>query len=200
MLHTFPGIILDGSNGDVACDSYHKYKEDVAVMKEMGIQFYRFSLSWSRILPTGFSYKVNPDGIRYYNDLINALVENNIIPMITLFHFDTPLPIINLGGFTNKLIVNWFEEYARVAFEHFGDRVKLWLTFNEPSEYCRNGHIISSGTGTYRCAHNLLKAHARAYHLYKNVYKSKQKGISNKYRMPQLKRRYLPMKSSFQVR
>ncbi|KAF2902682.1 hypothetical protein ILUMI_03503 [Ignelater luminosus] len=182
--HTYPERILDGSNGDTACDSYHKYKEDVAIMKEMGIQFYRFSLSWSRILPAGFSYKINPDGIRYYNDLINALLENNIIPMITLFHWDMPQTLQDLGGFSNELIVNWFEEYVKVAFEHFGDRVKLWITFNEPITICMYGYgrdtlapaYNSSGISDYLCGHNLLKAHASAYHLYKNKYESKQKG------------------------
>lgn len=182
--HQHPEKILDGSNGDIACDSYHKYKEDVALLKEMGVQFYRFSLSWSRILPNGLSYKINPDGIRYYNDLIDTLLENDIIPMVTIFHWDLPQPLQDLGGFTNDLIVNWFEEYAKIVFEHFGDRVKLWLTFNEPINTCWYGYGIGkkapgytlSGTADYLCAHNLIKAHAKVYHLYKENYKENQKG------------------------
>ncbi|KAF2887788.1 hypothetical protein ILUMI_18385, partial [Ignelater luminosus] len=182
--HTHPELILDRSTGDVACDSYHKYEEDVALMKKMGVQFYRFSLSWSRILPTGFAYQINPDGIRYYNDLINLLLKNDIIPLVTLFHWDTPQPLEDLGGFTNALMVEWFEDYARVVFENFGDRVKLWLTFNEPKQTCYEGvggynkapGYESSGIGDYLCAHNLIKAHARAYHLYDKEFRPKQNG------------------------
>ncbi|KAF2887266.1 hypothetical protein ILUMI_18907, partial [Ignelater luminosus] len=182
--HTHPELILDGSNADVACDSYHKYEEDIALIKNMGVQFYRFSLSWSRILPTGFSDQINPDGIRYYNNLINLLIKNNIIPLVTIFHWDTPQPVEDLGGFTNELMADWFEDYARVVFENFGDRVKLWITFNEPKQTCLHGYGSDglapgyklSGTGDYLCAHNLIKAHARAYHLYDKKFRSKQNG------------------------
>ncbi|KAF2902683.1 hypothetical protein ILUMI_03504, partial [Ignelater luminosus] len=182
--HQLSEKILDGSNGDIACDSYHKYKEDVALLKEMGFHFYRFSLSWSRILPKGFSYKINPDGIRYYNNLINSLLENDIIPMVTIYHWDLPQPLQDLGGFTNELLIDWYEEYARIVFENFGDRVKLWLTFNEPVVTCMHGLALGvkapgytlSGTADYLCAHNLIKAHARVYHLYQKNYKEKQKG------------------------
>ncbi|KAF2890016.1 hypothetical protein ILUMI_16157, partial [Ignelater luminosus] len=179
-----PELILDKSNGDFACDSYHKNKEDVALMKKMGVQFYRFSLSWSRILSTGFAYKINPDGIRYYNDLINLLIKNDIILLVTLFHWDTPQPLEDLGGFTNALMVDWFEDYARVVFENFGDRVKLWLTFNEPKQTCLQSYdqnrkapgYNSSGIGGYLCAHNLIEAHVRVYHLYDTEFRSKQNG------------------------
>ncbi|KAF2881313.1 hypothetical protein ILUMI_24860, partial [Ignelater luminosus] len=182
--HQRSEYILDGSNGDFACDSYNKYKEDIALMKELGIQLYRFSLSWSRILPIGLSYKINPDGIRYYNDVINLLIKNNIVPMVTLFHWDTPQPLEDLGGFANELMAKWFEEYANVVFQHFGDRVKLWLTFNEPTVLCLDGYggnvhapgYNLSGIGEYLCIHNMLKAHARAYHLYDKKYKPTQKG------------------------
>ncbi|KAF2887322.1 hypothetical protein ILUMI_18851, partial [Ignelater luminosus] len=182
--HEHPYFMLDGSNGDIACDHYHKYKEDIALMKKMGIQFYRFSLSWSRILPTGFAYQVNPDGIRFYNDIINTLIENDIIPLVTMFHWDTPQPLQDLGAFANEMMVEWFEDYARVVFENFGDRVKMWLTFNEPRQTCWEGIGLdrqapdhnSSGIGDYLCAHNLIKAHARAYHLYDKKFKPRQHG------------------------
>ncbi|KAF2886264.1 hypothetical protein ILUMI_19907, partial [Ignelater luminosus] len=182
--HTHRELILDGSNGDIACDSYHKYEEDVALIKNMGVQFYRFSISWSRILPTGFDYKINPDGIRYYNDLINLLIKNDIVPLVTLFHWDTPQPLEDLGGFANELMAEWFEDYARVVFENFGDRVRHWLTFNEPRQICLEGYggdgkapgYESSGIGDYLCAHNLIRAHARAYHLYDQKFRPKQNG------------------------
>lgn len=153
-------------------------------MKNLGAQFYRLSLSWSRILPRGFAYEINPDGIRYYNDVLSLLLENNIIPLVTIFHWDTPQPLQELGGFTNDKMVEWFEDYARVVFENFGDKVKMWITFNEPRQTCLEGYgraglapgINSSGIGEYLCTHNLLKAHARAYHLYDEEFRSKQQG------------------------
>ncbi|KAF5307521.1 hypothetical protein FQR65_LT06876 [Abscondita terminalis] len=182
--HQYPENILDGSNGDIACDSYNKLEDDVNLIKDMGVDFYRFSLSWSRILPTGFAYKVNKDGIRYYNKLIDLLLANGITPMVTMFHWDTPQTLENLGGFTNDLMVNWFEEYARVLFENFGDRVKYWITFNEPKQTCLEGYGIAdkapghniSGIADYICVHNVLKAHARVYHMYKKTYKESQNG------------------------
>ncbi|KAF2886265.1 hypothetical protein ILUMI_19908 [Ignelater luminosus] len=182
--HTHPELILNRTNGDIACNSYHRYEEDVALIKKLGVQFYRFSLSWTRILPIGFSSKINPDGIRYYNNLINLLMKNDIIPIITIFHWDTPQHLEELGGFTNALMANWFEDYARVVFENFGDRVKVWITFNEPKEICLKGYggdekapgYNLSGTADYICAHNLMKAHARAYHLYDKQFRSKQNG------------------------
>uniref|UniRef100_A0A6P7HHU8 Myrosinase 1-like n=1 Tax=Diabrotica virgifera virgifera TaxID=50390 RepID=A0A6P7HHU8_DIAVI len=96
--HRVPSPIVDNSTGDVACDSYHKYKEDVAMLKHLGVAHYRFSLSWSRILPTGFNNKVNSLGIAYYKNLIKELRANNIEPLVTIFHWDTPQPLENLGG------------------------------------------------------------------------------------------------------
>lgn len=187
MTHKNLNVVLDKSNADIACDSYHKYEEDVRIMKEMGVQFYRFSLSWTRILPNGLSYKVNKDGIRYYNNLINLLLKYNITPMVALYHCDTPFDLEELGGFSNELMVDWFENYARVVFEYFGDRVKFWLTLSDPFIICYkncgqiNRPIENTSTGVfeYMCTHNVLKAHARVYHLYNNEYKALQKGKHN---------------------
>ncbi|XP_050512615.1 myrosinase 1-like isoform X4 [Diabrotica virgifera virgifera] len=183
--HRVPSPIVDNSTGDVACDSYHKYKEDVAMLKHLGVTHYRFSLSWSRILPTGFNNKVNPLGIAYYKNLIKELRANNIEPLVTIFHWDTPQPLENLGGWTNELIVDRFVDFAKVAFENFGDDVTYWLTFNEPKPICHEGYgsknkaplVDSPGIGEYLCAHNLLKAHAKAWRLYDEQFRSTQKGL-----------------------
>ncbi|CAB3227765.1 unnamed protein product [Arctia plantaginis] len=184
LTHNKPYYIADQSNGDIAGDSYHKYKRDVEIMRELGLDAYRLSLSWPRILPTGFANEVNPAAIDYYNKLINEMLKYNIVPMVTLYHWDLPQKLQELGGFTNPLFPEWFEEYARVVFESFGDRVKHWITFNEPREVCELGYgdidkapaLNSSAVGTYLCAKHLVLAHANAYHMYSNDFKPTQGG------------------------
>ncbi|GBP05960.1 Myrosinase 1 [Eumeta japonica] len=183
--HSRPELIKDLSNGDVADDSYHLYERDVEMMRELGIDFYRFSLSWPRLLPSGFSDRVNEAGVAYYNNLINEMLKYNIEPMITLYHWDLPQRLQDLGGWTNPLIEDWFADYARVAFEQFGDRVKYWITINEPKEVCYHGYgstglapmLNYPGIAEYMCAKNLLVAHAKAYHIYDDEFKSKYGGI-----------------------
>ncbi|XP_034235648.1 myrosinase 1-like [Thrips palmi] len=182
--HEHPELVLDRSNGDIACDSYHKFKEDIQLVKELGSNMYRFSLSWSRLLPKGTIDVKNDDGIRYYNDVIDECIANNIIPMVTIFHWDLPQPLQDLGGFTNDIIVDFFQDYADFVFQTFGDRVKWWLTLNEPWTTCVEGYgnggkapvVLAEGRGDYLCAHNSLKAHARAYRLYETKYKQSQQG------------------------
>ncbi|KAF5305139.1 hypothetical protein FQA39_LY09401 [Lamprigera yunnana] len=184
MVHSESKKIVDQSTGDVACDSYHKYKEDVAIAKGLGLQFYRFSISWSRILPTGLRNHINKAGIDYYNNLINELLKNNIKPIVTIYHFDLPQPLQDLGGWVNQESVNWYADYARIIFDHFGNRVKIWITINEPKQICLFGYalglaapgIVSDGVAHYLCGHNVLKAHAKAYHIYHNYYRPKQNG------------------------
>ncbi|KAJ0021488.1 hypothetical protein Pint_31246 [Pistacia integerrima] len=171
--HKYPGKILDGSNGDMAIDSYHRYKEDVGVMKEMNLDAYRFSISWPRILPNGkLSGGVNKEGIRYYNNVINELISNEKI-----------------------FFRNDFRDYAEVCFKEFGDRVKHWITLNEPWSYSIGGYASGllaparcsewqgmnctggdSATEPYLVAHNQLLAHASAVNLYRNKYQKTQKG------------------------
>ncbi|GBP05950.1 Myrosinase 1 [Eumeta japonica] len=185
MTHTQPCIIKDCSNGDVADDSYHQYERDVEMMRELGLDFYRFSLSWSRILPSGFADKVNEAGVAYYNNLINEMLKYNIEPMITLYHWDLPQRLQDLGGWANPHIVDWFSDYARVAYEQFGDRVKYWITINEPREVCYQGYGANTmapildfkGIGEYLCAKNLLVAHAKAYHIYDEEFKPVNGGV-----------------------
>ncbi|XP_041985555.1 lactase-phlorizin hydrolase-like [Aricia agestis] len=185
MTHTQPHVIKDQSNGDIAADSYHNYKRDVEMMRELGLDAYRFSLSWARILPNGLANKVSEDGVAFYNNYINEMVKYGIEPMVTLYHWDLPQKLQNLGGFINPMFPEWFEDYARVVYENFGDRVKLWITFNEPREICYQGYAVDTkapilnitDVGAYYCAKNLVLAHARAYHLYANEFKPTQKGV-----------------------
>ncbi|CAH0697036.1 unnamed protein product [Spodoptera exigua] len=184
MVHNTPEVIRDQSNGDVAADSYHNYKRDVEMMRELGLDAYRFSLSWSRILPTGMANEVNPAGIAFYNNYIDEMLKYNITPLITLYHWDLPQKLQELGGFANPLISDWFEDYARVVFENFGDRVKMFMTFNEPREICFEGYgaatkapiLNSTAMGAYLCAKNLVIAHAKAYHLYDKEFRPVQGG------------------------
>lgn len=144
---------------------------------------YRFS--WSRVLPDGNLAKINRAGIAYYDKLINSLLQNGIEPIATMFHFDLPQTIQNLGGFTNDVVVDYFEAYADLVFSSFGDRVKTWITINEPLVYCTlnygTGYLAPTiepvaGVGEYLCGHNVLKAHATAYRLYHKQYAHRFKG------------------------
>ncbi|ODM91695.1 Lactase-like protein [Orchesella cincta] len=177
-------FISDGTNGDVACDSYHKYTEDIKILKELGVHFYRFSIAWSRIVPTGFvADGINQGGIDYYNNLIDGLLAEGIVPFVTLYHWDLPLGLGRTNSWLNETIVNHFEDYARVVFREFGDRVKLWLTFNEPYEFCRASYNYLEESPfkeplekPYVCAHHVIMAHALAYHLYDKEFRPMQQG------------------------
>ncbi|XP_063542085.1 myrosinase 1-like [Cydia strobilella] len=185
LTHNKPEEIADESNADIACDTYNNYKRDVEMMRELGLDAYRFSLSWSRILPTGFPNQVNQAGVDFYNNYIDEMLKYNITPMVALYSWDLPQKLQELGGFTNPLISQWFEDYARVAFSLFGDRVKLWLTLHDPREICYEGYgqtlkapqLNATGIGEYLCTKNLLVAHAKAYHAYNNDFKPSQGGV-----------------------
>ncbi|KAJ6645699.1 Lactase-like protein, partial [Pseudolycoriella hygida] len=183
--HRRPSIIDDGSDGDIACDSYHKVDEDVAMLKNMGADVYRFSLSWARIFPTG-SGTANSKGVEYYNKLIDRLLENGIEPMITLYHWDLPseLHYGSLQGWPDSRIIPLFVDFAEFCFQQFGDRVKKWITFNEPWVVCYQGYDIGSKapgikntTQNYLCAHNIIRAHAKTYRVYESKYKKEQNGL-----------------------
>ncbi|KAK4882989.1 hypothetical protein RN001_006308 [Aquatica leii] len=184
MTHNNPKSIQDKSNGDIACDSYHLWKTDVQLLKNLGVHFYRFSLSWSRLLPNGLNNRINYDGVHYYNNLIDELLKYNIEPVVTLYHWDLPQGIQNIGGWPNIATADYFMDYAKVAFDLFGDRVKTWITFNEPIEICVSGYgggdkaprIIYPGISDYLCGKTILIAHAKVYHLYNNYYRAKQRG------------------------
>lgn len=182
--HRDPSPVDDGSTGDVAADSYHQYQRDVELIKDLGLDFYRFSISWTRICPNGFAEKINQAGVNYYNNLINELVKNNIKPFVAMYHSDMPWNLQVLGGWTNPLVVDWFTDYAKVLLEKFGDRVKHWVTINEPKQVCYDGYGADfqtpvpniTGIALYLCAKNILLAHAKVYHLYDEEFRMVQNG------------------------
>lgn len=185
LTHSYPYATEDLQNADVANDSYKKYKRDVEMIRELGLDVYRFSLSWTRILPTGFPNAINQAGIDYYNKLINEMLKYNIQPVVTLYHWDLPQKLQDLGGWANPYIVDWFTDYSRIAFQQFGDRVKYWITINEPREICYAGYgeymmaprIDIKGYAEYLCAKNVLMSHAKTYHLYDKEFRPTQGGI-----------------------
>jgi beta-galactosidase len=178
-----PGKIANGESGNIACDHYHRYKEDVQLMKAMGLKYYRFSISWSRVMPAGRG-EVNEQGIKFYSDLIDELLANGIEPWVTLNHFDLPLALeFELDGWLSPQLPDLFQEYAKVCFERFGDRVKSWITLNEAwvvamvcygTGYFAPGKV--SDTFPYIAAHHQLLAHAKAYRLYDQQFRTIQKG------------------------
>lgn len=132
------GYIIRNENGNVACDHYHRYREDVAIMKELGLKSYRFSVNWPRVMPEGYG-TVNEKGLQFYIDLVNELTEAGIEPMVTLFHWNLPTAIYELGGWENPQVVDWFEQYTDVVTTALGKKVKYWMTFNEPQLFIGAG-------------------------------------------------------------
>ncbi|XP_075924108.1 lactase/phlorizin hydrolase-like [Petromyzon marinus] len=184
-VHTRP--VFGGGTGDVTCDSYHRIAQDMVILNGIGLSYYRFSISWSRIFPKGdprLSSGPNEPGVRYYNDLINNLTSAGIQPMVTLFHWDLPQALQDTGGWVNDSTIAAYVAYAEFCFATFGDRVKFWFTFNEPY----NTAWLSNGLGVtapgvyeplrspYVVTHNVLRAHARAWHVYDGAYRAAQGG------------------------
>lgn len=155
----------------VCADQYHRYREDIALMAEMGFKTYRFSVSWSRIIPEGTG-AVNPKGIAYYNHLIDECLKYGIEPLVTMFHFDMPAALDKRGSWSNRESVDWFVNFAKVLFENYGDRVKYWLTINEQNMLTLCGPVIGTLTipqgttnvlkETYQQNHHMLVAQAKA--------------------------------------
>lgn len=181
-----PGNTLDNVTGDVTCDHYHRMEEDVALMKSLNVKAYRFSISWSRILPKGTG-DLNPRGIQFYSRLIDTLLANDIEPWVTLFHWDLPQALEEeYGGWLDMRTSEAFAEYARICFEQFGDRVKRWITLNESwtvsvAGYNNGvhapGHKDKPSTEPYIVGHHLLLAHAKAVRVYKQHFATEQKGL-----------------------
>ncbi|KAK1336989.1 hypothetical protein QTO34_003031 [Cnephaeus nilssonii] len=172
--------------GDVACDSYHKIAEDVAALRNLGVSHYRFSISWPRVLPDGTTKYINEAGLSYYVQLIDALLAANIKPQVTIYHWDLPQALQDVGGWENETIVQRFRDYADVLFQRLGGKVRFWITLNEPFVIALQGYGYGTaapgisfrpGTAPYIAGHNLIKAHAEAWHLYNDVYRARQGGL-----------------------
>ncbi|MFP4697232.1 MAG: GH1 family beta-glucosidase [Eubacteriales bacterium] len=177
------GNVENGDTGDIACDHYHKYEEDVELLKELGISSYRFSVAWPRIFPKKGEY--NEKGMKFYVNLINKLKEANIEPAITLYHWDMPMWAHEEGGWTNRESVDWFLEYAKKCFEILGDKVKIWITHNEP--FCASFlgyHIGIHAPGikdlekAVIASHHMLLSHGKAVKLFKEMKMNGDIGIT----------------------
>jgi len=162
--HT-PGNVVGDETGDVACDHYRRWREDVALMRELGLSAYRFSVSWSRVLPEGRG-RVNQPGLDFYRRLVDALGEAGIAPMLTLYHWDLPAALNDRGGWLSRDVAFWFADYADVLVSALGDRVALWATLNEPWVVADAGYLhgvhapgLRSLEAAARAAWNLLRAH-----------------------------------------
>ncbi|KAI5238039.1 beta-glucosidase [Aureobasidium subglaciale] len=182
----------NGESGDVACDHYHRMRQDVTLLKSYGVDCYRFSISWSRLIPLGGRQDaVNPTGIAFYNDLIDCLLAQGIKPVITLYHWDLPLALHKRyqGMLDTEEFQADFTHYAKLCFKHFGDRVKQWITFNEPfiiSIYGYHSGVLAPGRSTehgndsstepFRVGHSIILAHAATVELYVKHFKSSHEG------------------------
>lgn len=164
-----PGAVWRGQSGDIACDHYHRYREDIALMKELGIRAYRFSVSWPRVMPEGVG-AINPRGIEFYDRLVDTMLAAGIEPWLTLFHWDYPLALYHRGGWLNRESADWFGEYAAVLGKRLGDRVSHWMTQNEPQCFIGLGlHTGYHAPGdklrfdeVLLAAHHSLMAHGKA--------------------------------------
>ncbi|ERP38852.1 GH1 family beta-glucosidase [Chitinivibrio alkaliphilus] len=171
-----PGAVVGGETGDVACDHYNRYADDIALWASLGLQSYRFSLSWSRLFPHGRG-RVNSKGVDFYNRVIDTLLFHNITPVITLFHWDFPLDLFYQGGWLHRDSAYWFADYAAFAAQTFGDRVTWWITQNEPQCFIELGHktgyhapgLSLPQREVLWAAHNSLRAHGCAYGQMKEV-------------------------------
>jgi beta-glucosidase len=172
--HT-PGMMANGDTGDVACDHYRRYKDDVQLMRELGLQSYRFSVAWGRVLPDGIG-RVNPKGLDFYSRLVDELLENGIEPTATLFHWDLPAALDDRGGWLNRDSAQWFAEYAEVLFKALDGRVKRWYTINEPWVVTDGGYLHGALAPGHRnkyeapiATHNLMRASGAGIQAYRAV-------------------------------
>jgi beta-glucosidase len=164
-----PKAVWSGHSGETACDHYHLWKDDVVLMKQMGVQAYRFSISWPRILPQGTG-TINLNGLDFYDRLVDELLNNGIQPFITLFHWDYPYDLYCRGGWQNPYSPDWFADYVSVVIEQFSDRVEHWMTLNEPQVFVGNGHYSGQHAPGLKLQrkellqiiHHVLLAHGKA--------------------------------------
>ncbi|MCB9438532.1 MAG: beta-glucosidase [Anaerolineales bacterium] len=180
--HT-PDHVFNDDNGDVACDHYHRYPEDVALMQSLGVHGYRFSVSWPRVLPQGIG-AANPLGLDFYDRVVDELLKANITPYLTLYHWDLPQALQDKGGWANPSVVDWFLEYTSVMTSRLGDRVKHWATHNEPWVVAFLGHQIGLHAPgiqdlptALKVSHHLMVSHGKAVPLIRSTVADAQVGI-----------------------
>ncbi|KAB8125595.1 beta-glucosidase [Gracilibacillus oryzae] len=170
-----PGKVVNGDNGDIACDSYHRYEEDVELLTDLGVDVYRFSVAWPRIFPNGTG-EVNQEGLEYYHRLVDKLIEKGIEPMCTLYHWDLPQALEDKGGWNNRETIDAFVQYAELMFNEFSGKIKSWLTLNEP--WCIS--FLSNYIGAHapgnkdlqlatQISHHLLVAHGLTVKKFRNL-------------------------------
>jgi beta-glucosidase len=176
--HT-PGRVQDGDTADVTCDHYRRWESDVDLMQSLGLNSYRFSIAWGRVLPEGTG-RVNAAGLDFYERLVDRLLSRGIQPMVTLFHWDLPAALDDRGGWLNRDIAQWFAEYANVVFRRLDDRVEYWTTLNEPWVVADGGYmhgVLAPGHRNIfeapRAAHHLMMAHGAAVQAYRAVGRNK---------------------------
>uniref|UniRef100_A0A6P7GLS3 Myrosinase 1-like n=1 Tax=Diabrotica virgifera virgifera TaxID=50390 RepID=A0A6P7GLS3_DIAVI len=177
-VHRVPSPIKNGDTGDIACDSYYKYKEDVKLAADLGIKLYRFSISWPRVLPTGKADNISEAGLNYYKNLVKEIRNYGMIPVATIYHWDLPQKLYDEGiHWSNVSLVPYIVDYARIVIKALPD-VGYWVTINEPKQVCRIGYgatmlapaLNSSGLLEYDCAYVLVKSHAAIYRMYKKEF------------------------------
>jgi len=185
--HTFshePGVIAGGDHGDVACDHYRRWRDDIALMRELGLRAYRFSIAWPRVFPTGRS-AVNPAGLAFYDRLVDGLLEAGIQPMVTLYHWDLPQALEDEGGWSSPSIADHYADYAETMMRTLGDRAKKWITFNEPWVFHWVGTVLGiHAPGRHDMAaallggHHTLRAHGMAVERFRALVPDGEIGIT----------------------
>src|SRR5690625_4426415 len=170
-----PGKVINGDNGDRACGSYYKYEEDVELLEDLGVDIYRFSVSWSRILPNGTG-EINQKGLDYYHHLVDSLLEKGIEPMCTLYHWDLPQALQDQGGWDNRETIDAFVNYAELMFKEFDGKIKYWITLNEPwcisflsnyiGEHAPGNKDLQLAT---QISHHLMVAHGKTVQKFREL-------------------------------
>lgn len=179
------GRVFEGHSGSVACDHYHRFREDVALMHTLGIKAYRFSISWSRILPDGVG-QVNQEGVAFYRSLVEELLKYDICPIVTLYHWDMPAALYDRGGWLNPESPQWFARYTSVVAAALGDKVKHFITFNEPAIFVGLGFVEGihapglqlSRRDALQMVHHVLLAHGRAVKVLRDMVENGKVGIA----------------------
>nr|WPM03615.1 myrosinase 1 [Phyllotreta armoraciae] len=176
--HRIPSPITNNDTGDVACDHYKRYKEDIKMAANLGLQAYRFSISWPRVLPSGYADTINQKGLQFYKNLVDEIVKYGMVPVCTLFHWDFPLKLYEEGiDWRNEKVIDIFVAYSRLMIQNL-PKVGYWSTINEPRVHCLRSYgdgkhapgVVNSGVSDYQCSYIILKAHAKAYHMYKQEF------------------------------